>query len=42
MGVHLVAPRANLGAQTFYPKVGFAPIGEDDATVTFARATRSS
>lgn len=41
-GVHLVAPRANVAAQAFYPKVGFAPIGEDDATVTFARATRLS
>lgn len=41
-GVHLVAPRANTAAQAFYPKVGFAPVGEDDATVTFARTTRLS
>ncbi|NTV39335.1 MAG: GNAT family N-acetyltransferase [Demequinaceae bacterium] len=39
-GVHLVAPRANVAAQAFYPKVGFAPVGEDDVTVTFARSTR--
>lgn len=37
-GVHLVAERANAGAQSFYPRVGFAPVSEDDATVTFARA----
>ncbi|WP_062524803.1 GNAT family N-acetyltransferase [Demequina rhizosphaerae] len=37
-GVHLVAERANAGAQAFYPRVGFAPVGGDDATVTFARS----
>lgn len=37
-GVHLVAERANVGAQAFYPRVGFTPVDGDDATVTFARA----
>lgn len=37
-GVHLVAPKANAGAQAFYPRVGFAPIAEDHSGVTFARA----
>ncbi|MDN4479137.1 GNAT family N-acetyltransferase [Demequina sp. SYSU T00039] len=36
-GVHLVAERANRGAQAFYPRVGFRAVGWDDATVTFAR-----
>ncbi|WP_062380244.1 GNAT family N-acetyltransferase [Demequina pelophila] len=36
-GVHLVAERANAGAQAFYPRVGFRAVGWDDATVTFAR-----
>ncbi|WP_062467105.1 GNAT family N-acetyltransferase [Demequina maris] len=36
-GVHLVAERANLGAQAFYPRVGFDAVGGDDATVTFGR-----
>ena len=40
-GVHLVAPRTNAAAQAFYPKVGFAPVGEDETTVTFARGTRT-
>jgi ribosomal protein S18 acetylase RimI-like enzyme len=38
-GVHLVAPRSNAAAQAFYPKVGFARIGEDDESVTWARST---
>ena len=38
-GVHLVATRANTGAQAFYPKTGFATISEDDGSVTFARST---
>ncbi len=38
-GVHLVAPRTNAAAQAFYPKVGFARIGEDDDNVTWARST---
>ncbi|WP_062463625.1 GNAT family N-acetyltransferase [Demequina soli] len=37
-GVHLVAERANVGAQAFYPRVGFAAVVADDAVVTFARA----
>ncbi len=41
-GVHLVAPLANSSAQAFYPKVGFASIGEDGSSVTFARATLAS
>jgi len=36
-GVHLVAEKANTGAQAFYPRVGFTAIHEDDAVVTFAR-----
>ncbi|WP_062523047.1 GNAT family N-acetyltransferase [Demequina silvatica] len=36
-GVHLVAERANAGAQSFYPRVGFEAIAGDDAVVTFAR-----
>lgn len=36
-GVHLVAERVNAGARSFYPRVGLAPVSEDDATVTFAR-----
>ncbi|WP_062302604.1 GNAT family N-acetyltransferase [Demequina subtropica] len=36
-GVHLVAERANGGAQAFYPRVGFEAIASDDAAVTFAR-----
>ncbi|WP_062386414.1 GNAT family N-acetyltransferase [Demequina iriomotensis] len=39
-GVHLVAERANAGAQAFYPRVGFAAVAGDDATVTFARRLR--
>ena len=42
MGVHLVVARANLGARAFYSKVGFARIGEDETTITFAQATRAS
>lgn len=38
-GVHLVAPRANAGAQAFYPKVGFERVGEDADSVTWARST---
>lgn len=41
-GVHLVVPRANKPAQEFYPKVGFARIGEDDKNVTYARSTADS
>lgn len=40
-GVHLVAERANAGAQAFYPRVGFAPLREDEETVTFARRLAS-
>lgn len=36
-GVHLVAERANAGAQAFYPRVGFAAIDESDTAVTFGR-----
>ena len=36
-GVHLVAERANAGAQAFYPRVGFDVLDGDDATVTFGR-----
>lgn len=36
-GVHLVAEKANQGAQAFYPRVGFEPIDEADTVVTFAR-----
>lgn len=36
-GVHLVAQRANAGAQAFYPKVGFTAIDESETAVTFAR-----
>lgn len=36
-GVHLVAERANAGAQAFYPRVGFRAVHQDDATVTFGR-----
>ncbi|WP_062515988.1 GNAT family N-acetyltransferase [Demequina gelatinilytica] len=39
-GVHLVAERANRGAQAFYPRVGFAAVAADDAVVTFARRLR--
>ncbi|WP_291382023.1 N-acetyltransferase [Demequina sp.] len=41
-GVHLVVPRANTRAQEFYPKVGFARIGEDGENITFARSTAHS
>ncbi len=41
-GVHLVVTRANKGAQAFYPKTGFTPVGEDDDSVTFARSTAPS
>ncbi|MGC4173875.1 GNAT family N-acetyltransferase [Demequina sp.] len=34
-GLHLVAEKANAGAQEFYPRVGFTAIDEDDAVVTF-------
>ncbi len=36
-GVHLVAERANEGAQAFYPRVGFEAVAEDDGSVTWAR-----
>jgi ribosomal protein S18 acetylase RimI-like enzyme len=36
-GVHLVAGKDNLGAQAFYPRVGFEPIAQDGGSVTFAR-----
>lgn len=36
-GLHLVAEKANLGAQAFYPRVGFDAVAEDDTVVTFAR-----
>ena len=36
-GVHLVAERANAGAQAFYPRVGFEAIDADDTLVTWAR-----
>ncbi|SEJ21989.1 GNAT family N-acetyltransferase [Demequina mangrovi] len=36
-GVHLGASRANAGALAFYPRVGFAEVGGDEAGVTFAR-----
>ena len=36
-GIHLVAEKANAGAQAFYPRVGFVAVSEDDASVTFAR-----
>lgn len=35
-GLHLVAEKANGGAQAFYPRVGFEPIASDATTVTFA------
>lgn len=38
-GVHLVAAKANAGAQAFYPRVGFVPVVEDHSSVTFARKT---
>lgn len=41
-GVHLVAERANTGAQAFYPRVGFEAVAGDDATVTFARRLHRS
>ncbi len=34
-GSHLVAEKANAGAQAFYPRVGFEPIAIDETTVTF-------
>ena len=34
-GLHLVAEKANAGAQAFYPRVGFQPIATDETTVTF-------
>lgn len=37
-GVHLVAEKANAGAQAFYPRVGFEAVEESDATVTWARS----
>lgn len=37
-GVHLVAEKANAGAQAFYPRVGFEPIEQADTVVTFARS----
>jgi len=36
-GLHLVAEKANAGAQAFYPRVGFEAIDEADTVVTFAR-----
>jgi ribosomal protein S18 acetylase RimI-like enzyme len=36
-GLHLVAEKANAGAQAFYPRVGFEPIEEAETVVTFAR-----
>lgn len=36
-GVHLVAERANVVAQAFYPRVGFVAVDESDAVVTFGR-----
>lgn len=36
-GVHLVAEKANSGAQAFYPRVSFTAVGEDHGSVTFAR-----
>ncbi|MDN4481097.1 GNAT family N-acetyltransferase [Demequina muriae] len=38
-GAHLVAAKANAGAQAFYPRVGFVPVSEDHSSVTFARRT---
>ena len=37
-GVHLVASKENLGAQAFYPRVGFTLIADDEGSVTYARA----
>ena len=39
-GIHLVAEKANAGAQAFYPRVGFSAIAESDTAVTFARPLR--
>ncbi|MFN3866350.1 MAG: GNAT family N-acetyltransferase [Demequina sp.] len=36
-GVHLVVGKENVGAQAFYPRVGFEVAGEDRGSVTFAR-----
>jgi len=36
-GIHLVAEKANTGAQAFYPRVGFTAIDDNDTVVTFAR-----
>jgi ribosomal protein S18 acetylase RimI-like enzyme len=36
-GLHLVAEKANEGAQAFYPRVGFEAIDEAETVVTFAR-----
>ena len=41
-GVHLVAERANVGAQQFSPRVGFTAIAGDDATVTCGRRLTAS
>ena len=36
-GLHLVAEKANAGAQAFYPRVGFEAINDAETVVTFAR-----
>ena len=36
-GIHLVAEKANVAAQAFYPRLGFEAIDEDEASVTFGR-----
>ncbi len=40
-GVHLVAERANVGAQAFYERVGFERVHEDEGAVTWARSVPS-
>lgn len=37
-GVHLVADKANEGANLFYPRVGFTRAREDDGSVTWVRS----
>jgi GNAT superfamily N-acetyltransferase len=37
LGIHLVAEKANLGAQAFYPRVGFEAIAQTETVVTFGR-----